>query len=152
MKLQIDPPKTENEPWKTLRADLDKIPKDAVFRFRKDGDRIRKFGGTTKSLKKYFNEKKIPVQEREWLPLIAQKDGNKVFAVCGVEIADELKVDENTARVLYIVLQHRSLQKNQTLWTQGNAKLCFASSYLRCHFFNFSFSSGLVIVFINFFA
>lgn len=107
VKLQIDPPKTENEPWKTLRADLDKIPKDAVFRFRKDGDRIRKFGGTTKSLKKYFNEKKIPVEERAYLPLIASGERGEVYAVCGVEIADCVKVDESTKNAVYIILQKK---------------------------------------------
>ena len=44
------------------------------------------------------------MQEREWLPLIAQKDGNKVFAVCGVEIADEVKVTENTARAVCVAV------------------------------------------------
>ena len=87
--------------------DLDKIPKDAVFRFRKDGDRISKFGGTTKSLKKYFNEKKIPVEERAYLPLIASGETGEVYAVCGVEIADCVKVDESTKNAVYIILQKK---------------------------------------------
>lgn len=90
--------------WKVLRLDMDELPQDACFRFRREGDEIKAFGGATKSLKKLFNEKKIPVQEREWLPLIAQKDGNKVFAVCGVEIADEVKVTENTARAVCVAV------------------------------------------------
>jgi tRNA(Ile)-lysidine synthetase-like protein len=92
--------------WKVLKIDADKLPKDAVFRFRKDGDEIVKFGGGRKTLKKFFNERKCKVSERGCLPLIASC-GKEVFVVCGVEIADAVKVDENTSRVLYIVLQKK---------------------------------------------
>ena len=91
--------------WRVLRFDKDKLPKDAVFRFRKDGDEIEKFGGGTKSLKKFFNERKIPVRERSYLPLIASSITGEVYAVCGVEIADKIKTTEDTKSVLYIVLQ-----------------------------------------------
>lgn len=91
--------------WRVLRFDKDKLPKDAVFRFRKDGDEIEKFGGGTKSLKKFFNERKIPVKERSYLPLIASSETGEVYAVCGVEIADKIKTTEDTKSVLYIVLQ-----------------------------------------------
>jgi tRNA(Ile)-lysidine synthase len=91
---------------KVLRFAVDKLPKDAVFRFRKDGDRIKTFGGT-KTLKKFFNEKKLPVWKRAYFPLIAEKDGNTVYAVCGVEISETIKVDESTQRVLYIILRKR---------------------------------------------
>ena len=93
--------------WKVLRLDMEKLPKDACFRFRREGDEIKAFGGATKSLKKLFNEKKIPVEDREWLPLIAQRDGNKVFAVCGVEIADEIKVTKKTARAVCVALERK---------------------------------------------
>lgn len=91
--------------WCVLRFDKDKLPKDAVFRFRKDGDEIEKFGGGTKSLKKFFNERKISVKERSYLPLIASSETGEVYAVCGVEIADKIKTTEDTKSVLYIVLQ-----------------------------------------------
>ena len=90
-----------------LRFDREKLPKDTVFRFRKDGDKIKAFGGDTKSLKKLFNERKIPVSERAYLPLIAEKDGSMVYAVCGVEISSQLKVDEGTKEVLYIAIRKR---------------------------------------------
>ena len=89
--------------YKVLRVDRDKLPKNAVFRFRRDGDEIKSFGGG-KSLKKFFNEKKIPVSERAVLPLIAEKDGSEVFAVCGVEISQQVKITEETQCVLYITL------------------------------------------------
>ena len=102
-----EPTVCQNNAWKTLKIDGEKMPRDAVFRFREEGDEIKLFGGGTKSLKKLLNEKKLPVEERGYLPVIAQAGGKKVYAVCGVEIADELKVDENTVRVLYIVLQRK---------------------------------------------
>lgn len=91
--------------WNVLRVDADTIAKNAVFRFRQDGDKMQAFGGAGKTLKKLFNERKTPVQERAVLPIIA--DGDKVLAVCGVEIADDIKVTETTRRVLYISL-HRN--------------------------------------------
>ena len=103
VKCSFAAPASENA-WAVLRVDADKIPQSAVFRFRRDGDEIRKFGGGKKSLKKFFNEKKLPVEERAFLPLIAEENGGEVYVVCGVEIADSVKVDENTNRVLYISL------------------------------------------------
>ena len=100
-----------NEQEKVLRLDRDTIPKNAVFRFRKDGDMIKSFGGS-KSLKKFFNEKKIPVQERAYLPLIAEKDGSEVFAVCGVEISERVKIRQETQSVLYITLQKKENSEN----------------------------------------
>ncbi len=91
--------------WKVLRLDGDSIPSTAVFRFRKEGDRIQRFGGGTKSLKKFFNEAKIDVEKRDYLPLIAEKDSTKVYAVCGVEISEKVKVTEKTKNILYITVK-----------------------------------------------
>ena len=93
--------------WRVLRLDGEKIPDTAVFRFRKEGDYIQRFGGGKKSLKKFFNEEKIPVDEREYLPLIAEKDGSEVYAVCGVEISERVKVTETTKETLYLILQKK---------------------------------------------
>ncbi len=98
-------PQNDTE-WKALRVDKDAIPKNAVFRFRKEGDVIKSFGGS-KSLKKFFNEKKIPVKERAFLPLIAEQDGKEVFVVCGVEISEQVKIRQETQSVLYITLQKK---------------------------------------------
>ena len=96
----------ENE-FKILRVDGEKIPQDAVFRFRREGDVIEKFGGGTQSLKKFFNDKKVPVQERAYVPLIAQEQGNKVYAVCGIEISQQLKINQETKKIFYILLQKK---------------------------------------------
>ena len=92
-------------PLPILRIDADKLPKNASFRFRKDGDEMRVFGGKTKSLKKLFNERKIDASERAYIPLIA--DETTIYAVCGVEIADEVKVTEDTKNIAYIVTLKR---------------------------------------------
>ncbi len=102
MRLSFQPIDEQGAWGKVLRVDAEKIPQGASFRFRKDGDSIRVFGGDKKSLKKFLNERKVPVQEREYLPLIA-KD-NEVLIVGGVEISSILKVDENTKKTLYVAL------------------------------------------------
>ena len=105
--LSSEPILEDEKGWQILRFDKEKLPQDTVFRFRKDGDKIKAFGGDTKSLKKLFNERKIPVRERAYLPLLAQKDGAIVYAVCGVEISSQIKVDEGTKEVLYIAIRKR---------------------------------------------
>ena len=95
----------EETAWKTLRLDREKLPQDCVFRFRREGDFIERFGGGKKSLKKFFNEEKIPVDLRGELPLIAQKDGGEVYAVCGVEISEKVKVTAESSRVIYLITQ-----------------------------------------------
>jgi tRNA(Ile)-lysidine synthetase-like protein len=103
--VDLDEP-TDKTEWKVLRLDMDKL-QNAIFRFRKDGDKIKAFSGDTKSLKKLFNEKKISVRERGYIPLIADRESGEVYAVCGVEISEKVKVDESTKKVLYITLRKR---------------------------------------------
>lgn len=85
---------------KVLRFDSDAVPDNAVIRFRRDGDRFKKFGGGTKSLGDYFTDKKIPLWVRDKVPLIAVD--SEVLAVCGVEISDRIKVGENTEKIALI--------------------------------------------------
>ncbi len=82
-----------------LFADYDKFPEGCVIRTRREGDVITPFGGGTKTLKKFFTDKKIPAREGAELPLIAK--GNEVFLVFGVEISDKVKVTDETATLMY---------------------------------------------------
>ena len=75
-----------------LYFDYRKVPKDAVWRFREDGDIFEKFGGGTKKLKSYFIDKKIPVRKRDFIPVLAS--GNEVYVIAGVEISDKVKVED----------------------------------------------------------
>ena len=107
LKCSFAPFEGEKNDWKTLRADLEKIPSGAVFRFRKEGDFMLCYGGNTKTLKKLFNEKKIETAEREYLPLIADKESGEVYAVGGVEISDKIKVTENTQKTVYLKMEKK---------------------------------------------
>lgn len=100
--VSVEPMDCPNLWGQVLRADKDCLD-GATFRFRQDGDEIKRFGGGTKSLKKFFNEEKVPARERAYIPLIAK--GNEVLVVCGVEIAEGVKVTESTKNTVYIYLK-----------------------------------------------
>lgn len=100
------PCETQNA-WRVLRVDADKIPETAVFRFRREGDEIERFGGGRKSLKKFFNEAKIAPRERAYLPLIAEENGREVYAVCGAEISEKVKITQETKRIFYISIRRK---------------------------------------------
>ncbi len=78
----------------TLYFDYRKVPKSAVWRFRREGDVFTKFGGGTKKLKSFMIDKKIPQRKRDLIPVLA--DGNEVYVVAGVEISDKVRL-ENVA-------------------------------------------------------
>lgn len=72
-----------------------KLPENAEWRFRQEGDTFAPLGlGGSKKLKEYFIDKKIPQRMRDSIPVLAT--GNKILAVADIEIADEIKVTENT--------------------------------------------------------
>lgn len=83
-----------------LYIDAKKLPKDAVWRYRKDGDVIEKFGGGTKKLKSFLIDKKIPQRERDFLPVLAS--GNEIYAIAGIEISNKVKLDENVKSAIKI--------------------------------------------------
>lgn len=76
-------------------VDASRIPTNAVWRFRQEGDVFSPLGlGGSKKLKEYFIDKKIPQRMRDEIPLLAV--GNKILIVGDIEIADEMKVTEDT--------------------------------------------------------
>lgn len=64
---------------------------EGELRLRREGDRFTPFGGGDRKLKEFFIDKKIPRRERDLLPVLAA--GSRVLAVCGVEIAEQVKTD-----------------------------------------------------------
>ena len=84
----------------SLYIDVKKLPKDAVWRFKKDGDVFTKFGGGTKKLKDFLIDKKIPNREREVIPVLAS--GNEVYVIAGVEISQKVKVEDDTKSIAKI--------------------------------------------------
>lgn len=77
--------------------DAKKVDKNAVWRFRKNGDVFEKFGGGTKSLNEFFIDRKVPSRFRDVLPVLAV--GNEILVVAGVEISDKVKVDKDTTQI-----------------------------------------------------
>jgi tRNA(Ile)-lysidine synthase len=78
-------------------VDAEKLPENAVWRFRQEGDTFAPLGlGGTKKLKEYFIDKKIPQRMRNEIPVLAV--GEKILAVADIEIADEIKITPDTKR------------------------------------------------------
>jgi tRNA(Ile)-lysidine synthase len=82
--------------------DCDKIEGSLVVRVKNEGDAIRLNNrNCTKSLKKLFNELKIPKELREYIP-VAADDGGIVW-VYGVGIDGRVAIDENTKTAIEFV-------------------------------------------------
>lgn len=81
-----------------LVFDLNKLPENAVVRYRQAGDCFKKFGGGSKKLNDYFTDKKIPLRLRDSIPLVCA--GNEVYIICGIEISDRIRVDKSTDKVV----------------------------------------------------
>lgn len=76
-------------------VDADKIPEDAVWRYKQEGDTFAPLGlNGSKKLKDYFIDKKIPQRMRENIPVLAV--GNKILIVADIEIADEIKLTDSS--------------------------------------------------------
>lgn len=76
-----------------LYFDYRKVPKDARWRYREEGDIFEKFGGGTKKLKSVLIDKKIPVRLRDYIPVLA--DENEVYVIAGVAISEKVRIDSD---------------------------------------------------------
>ena len=79
---------------KALYIDAEKLPDGTVLRNIKRGDYIKKFGGGRKSVGDFLTDKKVPLRKRDSLAVVAK--GSEVFAIFGVEISSEVKLDGST--------------------------------------------------------
>lgn len=100
--------KTAKKPFDNY-ADYDKISSSLCLRTRLPGDMFRPGGrNVDKTLKKLFNEKKVPASRRDALPLLAA--GSRVVWLWGEGFAHGLRPDEATRRLLVVQpldLEHR---------------------------------------------
>ncbi len=81
--------------------DYDKINSKSFFRSRQEGDRITQpRGGCTKTLKKLFNEKGIPVEKRNGIVVLADDEG--VLWVEGYGCDRRAMISDSTQRVMMI--------------------------------------------------
>ena len=83
--------------------DLNKLPKNAVIRQKQDGDIFTKFGGGTKKLNDFLTDKKIPLKDRDYLPVIASE--KVVYAIFGVAISNLAKVDDSSTEILKLTIK-----------------------------------------------
>ncbi|MBQ3502680.1 MAG: tRNA lysidine(34) synthetase TilS [Clostridia bacterium] len=82
-------------------VDASKVPANAVWRFKEDKDVFTPFGSTsTKKLKDFLADKKIPQRLRGNIPVLAVD--NTIYIVADLEISDQLKVDENSTNLYKI--------------------------------------------------
>ncbi|MBQ4099182.1 MAG: tRNA lysidine(34) synthetase TilS [Clostridia bacterium] len=86
-----------------LYIDADKVQKKAKIRFRRNGDEFEKFGGGTKNLGDFLTDKKVPLRERDLIPVVAI--GSEILVVCGIEISKKVKVEKNTQKIFSIELK-----------------------------------------------
>jgi len=79
--------------------DSDKLPKVIALRTRHNGDIVRPLNAPgVKKLKDFFIDKKLPREQRNRTPLLA--DGKNIIWVVGHVISDDYKVDENTRKII----------------------------------------------------
>lgn len=94
-----------------LFIDFDAIPDGATLRRAKDGDKIKKFGGGTKSLGDFLTDKKYPLRKRSGLVVCAV--GRDVLFVLGVEISATVAVKDNSKRVLKITPDNNEINQRK---------------------------------------
>lgn len=99
-KLIVKKAKTIEPVEDSLIIDGKKLPKGSVWRFRKEGDFITKFGGGTQKLKTYLLQKKVPLRQRDNIPVLAFE--NEVFVVAGIDISEKVKIDDTTTNAYLI--------------------------------------------------
>ena len=92
--------------------DYDKITENTIIRNRKPGDKFtQKNRKVRKSLKKLFNEKKVPIEKRNELAII--DDGNEILWIEDIGPSEKAAVSENTKKVVLIVI-------GECLYGKGN--------------------------------
>ena len=93
-KKELEIPKNQYTKW----FDYDKINDGLSIRYRKNGDYLTLPGGGKKKVRRYMIDAKIPEQERDRIPLIA--DGDHVVWIIGYRISDYYKITDETVHVL----------------------------------------------------
>lgn len=88
--------------------DFDKIPKNSVIRNRRAGDKFTfKKRGLTKSIKKIFSEMKIPIPQRERIPLIASE--NEVIWCENLGVSKNYIPNKTTKKIALVKIEKHSV-------------------------------------------
>ena len=84
--------------------DYDIISKNSLFRYRRSGDKFCKQGrGVTKTIKKFFNEEKIPIDVRNNIIMLA--NNNEILWIHRFGVSEKAKVKDSTKKVVIIYLK-----------------------------------------------
>ena len=83
-----------------LYIDYNKISNNAIWRTRKLGDVFAKFGTGSKKLNDYFTDKKIDIDLRDKIPVLAVD--NTILVVAGEDISEKMKIDAKTDKIVKI--------------------------------------------------
>ena len=91
---ELEIPKNQYTKW----FDYDKINVGLSIRYRKNGDYLTLSGGGKKKLRRFMIDEKIPEDERDRIPVLA--DGDHVLWVVGYRISDYYKITDETEHIL----------------------------------------------------
>jgi len=83
-----------------LFVDYDKISNSAVWRTRKQGDVFAKLGTGAKKLNDYFTDKKIDIDVRDNIPVLAAND--QILLVANEDISEKVKIDASTDKIVAV--------------------------------------------------
>ncbi len=89
-----------NEISRGISADLKKL-ENCVIRTKNAGDYFHRVNGKNKLLSDFLNDKKLTKTEKNALLVLARK--NVVFAIIGLEVAEQAKIDENTKTIIHLI-------------------------------------------------
>jgi len=92
-----------------IHAASDRIEGKLFVRNRKNGDSLR-IGGMTKSVKKLFNEAKIPVDDRDRFPLVCDDKG--IVWIPGVGLCDRVR-NSKTGEIFTMELIVSTVNENK---------------------------------------
>jgi tRNA(Ile)-lysidine synthase len=85
-------------------VDCDKIRDNALIRAKMQGDKISPVGrNVTKTLKKLFNEAKIPPEDRAFIPVAA--DGDGAFWAGEIGVSERCKVTDGTKNAILLEIK-----------------------------------------------
>lgn len=102
---EVDPEKLrrDKDPF-TEYLDFDRVSLPLVVRTRRPGDRFQPLGmGEEKKVGKFLTTVKVPADLRPQILIFADRE--KIVWVCPVRLSEQVKVTENTQRVIQLIVR-----------------------------------------------
>ncbi|MEG6520639.1 tRNA lysidine(34) synthetase TilS [Desulfotomaculum sp. 1211_IL3151] len=93
-------------PLNMAAIDYHRVAQPLEVRFRQAGDVFIPFGlGRKVKLKKFMIDRKIPKHLRDKIPLIVEKDSQRIIWVAGIRLADHIGLTSLTQKVILLSLE-----------------------------------------------